>query len=112
MNNNTNAIVAKLKELVQKGNVSRILIRRDSDVILNLPVTVGIAGAVVGLSAAKWLLIAGVVATLGFGCTVEIVKDDGQIVSVVDRDDSQKVRDMAATIVDDVKDAIHTDKDE
>ena len=68
MNNNTNAIVAKLKELVQKGNVSRILIRRDSDVILNLPVTVGIAGAVVGLSAAKWLLIAGVVATLGFGC--------------------------------------------
>ncbi|MBO5496758.1 MAG: DUF4342 domain-containing protein [Oscillospiraceae bacterium] len=110
MNNNASTIVAKLKELVQKGNVSRILIRRGSNVLLNLPVTVGVAGAVVGLSAAKWLLIAGAVATLGFGCTVEIVKDDGQIVSVLDSDDGQKVRDMAANIVEDVKDAIAGEK--
>lgn len=115
-NNNVQGTIAKLKELVRKGNVSRILVRRGTQVIMNIPVTVGVVGAVVGITAAKWVVLAGVLATLGFGCTVEIVKDDGQIVTVVSEEDSQKVRDKASDIVGDVKEVIdaeiHKDSDD
>ena len=100
------ATMERIKELVRKGNVSRILIKRNGNTILNFPVNAGIVGVVVGLSAAKWAVLAAVLATLGFGCTVEIVKEDGEVVNVVDEQSSQKVRDFAAETVEKVKDTI------
>ncbi len=106
MNNNISAALDKIKELVSKGNVSRIVVRKDDKDILNIPVTVGVVGAVVGITAAKWAMLAAVLATVGFGCTVEIVKNDGEIVNVLSEEDSQKIHDKAADIMDDVKVAI------
>ena len=106
MNNNLSAALDKIKELVSKGNVSRVLVRKDDKVILNIPVTVGVVGAVVGITAAKWATLAAVLATVGFGCTVEIVKDDGEIVNVLSEEDNQKIHEKASDIVDDVKDVI------
>ena len=98
--------LAKIKELVKKGNVSRIIVRRKDDVVLNLPVNVGVVGAAVGLAYAKWVLLAGVLATIGFGCTVELVKSDGGIVNVMDEESNKKVRDFAADTVEKVKENI------
>lgn len=117
MNNNISAALDKIKELVSKGNVSRVVVRRGEKDILNIPVTVGVVGAVVGITAAKWATLAAVLATVGFGCTVEIVKDDGGIVNVLTEEDNQKIHDKAADIVDDVRDVIDEtfkkdDKDE
>lgn len=106
MNNNISAALDKIKELVSKGNVSRIVVRKDDKDILNIPVTVGVVGAVVGITAAKWAMLAAVLATVGFGCTVEIIKNDGEIVNVLSEEDNQKIHDKAADIMDDVKDAI------
>ena len=106
MNNNVSAVLDKIKDLVSKGNVSRVLVRRGDKVILDIPVTVGVVGVVVGITAAKWATLAAVLATLGFGCTVEIIKDDGEVVNVVSEEDSQKIQEKAADVVDDVKDAI------
>ena len=106
MNINVSAALDKIKELVNKGNVSRVVIRKDDKVILNVPVTVGVVGAVVGISAAKWAMLAAALATVGFGCTVEVVKEDGEIVNVLSEEDSQKIHDKASDIVDDVKDVI------
>ena len=106
MNNNISAALDKIKELVSKGNVSRIVVRKDAKDILNIPVTVGVVGAVVGITAAKWAMLAAVLATVGFGCTVEIIKNDGEIVNVLTEEDNQKIHDKAADIMDDVKDAI------
>ena len=100
------SIVDKVKELVKKGNVSRILVRRGTNVVLNIPVNVGVVGGVVALASAKWVLLASALATLGFGCTVEVVKSNGEIISVVSENDSQRVRDKAADVVADVKDAV------
>lgn len=47
-NNKVQAIVEKVKELVQRGNVSRIVVRKGERVLLNIPVNVGIVGGVVG----------------------------------------------------------------
>ncbi len=100
------ATIEKVKELVRKGNVSRIVVKRKDTEILNIPVNVGVVGAAVGLAAAKWVLLASVLATIGFGCVVEIVKADGAVVNVVDEESSKKVRDFAADTVEKVKEAI------
>ena len=106
MNNNISAALDKIKELISKGNVSRIVVRKDDKDIINIPVTVGVVGAVVGVTAAKWAMLAAVLATVGFGCTVEIIKNDGEVVNVLSEEDSQKIHDKAADIMDDVKGAI------
>ena len=103
---NVQNTVGKVKELVKKGNVSRILVKRKGEDVLNIPVNAGVVGAVVGLAYAKWALLAAVLATLGFGCTVEIIRDDGAIVNVVDEESGQKVREFAADTVEKVKDSI------
>ena len=99
-------VIEKIKELVKKGNVSRIVVCRKGQQILNIPVSVGAVGAVVGLAAAKWFTLAAVLATIGLGCTVEVIKSDGGIVNVMDEESNQKVRNFAADAVEKVKENI------
>ena len=104
-NNKVQAIVEKVKELVQRGNVSRIVVRKGERVLLNIPVNVGIVGA-----SAKWVLLASILATVGFGCSVEVVKEDGNIVNVMSEEDTRRVRTAAQSAVSSVKDAVHFEK--
>ncbi len=106
MNVNVNAAMDKIKELVAKGNVSRVIVRKGEKTILDIPVTVGVVGAVVGITAAKWAMLAAALATVGFGCTVEIVKDSGETVNVLTEEDNQKIHEKASDIVEDVRDVI------
>ena len=76
-------IIDKLKAKVDEGNVDRIQIRKDDEVILKVPVNVGIIGGVIGLATAPWALIAGTIAAFGFGCKLEIVKKDGSTDEVI-----------------------------
>ena len=68
--------VEKVKELVRKGNVSKIVVRRKGEVLLSIPVNVGVVGAVVGLAAAKWAVLAAVLGTL-VGGEWAWVREDG-----------------------------------
>ena len=72
-------VAEKVKALVQEGNVTRIRIRKDDTVILNLPMTAGVVGTVIGAAAAPWALILAAVSTVGFNCTVELEKKHGTI---------------------------------
>ena len=76
-------VIDKLKAKVDEGNVDRIQIRKDDEIILKVPVNVGIIGGVIGLATAPWALIAGTIAAFGFGCKLEIVKKDGSTDEVV-----------------------------
>lgn len=77
-----NSVVESIKEIVKKGNVSKIVIKNsEGDVLLNVPVTVGVLGVVV----APWGAIAGVIAAFGFKCIIEVVKEDGTIIDVSDK---------------------------
>lgn len=75
-------IVAKIKVLVKDGNVTFIRIRKDDRVILNLPMTVGIIGTVLGLAAAPWAIILATITTIGLKCTVEVEKKDGTVILI------------------------------
>ena len=100
------SVIDKIKELVKKGNVSRIIVCRKGEQLLNIPVSVGAVGAVVGLAAAKWVTLAAVLATIGLGCTVEVIKSDGGIVNVMDEESSQKMRSFASDAVEKIKENI------
>ena len=75
----TEALKERIKEIVEKGNVSRIQIRKNETVIMNIPVNAGILGGVLGVMAAPWAMIAGTVATLGLNCSVEFIREDGSV---------------------------------
>ena len=76
------AVVENVKSLVKKGNVSKIVVKKnDGEVLLNLPVTAGLVTAVL----APWGVLAGILSTFLFKCVVEVVKDDGTVIDVTDR---------------------------
>ena len=108
--NKVQSIVEKVKELVQRGNVSRIVVRKGERVIVNIPMNVGIVGGIVAVASAKWVLLASVLATVGFGCSVEVIREDGGVVSVMDEKDAERVRCVAKSAVSSVKDAVHFEK--
>ncbi|GHU61286.1 hypothetical protein AGMMS49983_00740 [Clostridia bacterium] len=95
-------VVAQIKELVRKGNVSRIVIKKEEETVLNLPVTVGVIGTVL----APWLTVIGSIVALGSKHTIVLIKDDGTVVDL-----SSKVGDAVDTVKDKVGDAADTVKD-
>ena len=76
-------MIDKLKAKVKEGNVDRVQIRKDDEIILKVPVNVGIIGGIIGAAAAPWALIAGTITAFGFGCKLEIVKKDGSTDEIV-----------------------------
>ncbi len=76
-------VVDKIKELVQNGNVSKIIVKHGEDTILNIPLNAGIAGTILGLAAAPWTIITTTIAAIGFQYRIELLKDSGEIVEVI-----------------------------
>lgn len=74
------ALFKKLKELVKKGNVARIQVKREEDTILNVPLNAGI----LGIAIAPLASVVAVVAAFGFKCSIEVIKTDGTIIDVSD----------------------------
>ena len=73
----TKAIIDRLKKKVEEGNVDRIQIKKDNEVVFSVPVNVGVVGGILGFAAAPWALIAGAAAAFGLGCKLEVIKKDG-----------------------------------
>lgn len=103
---NAKAIGDTIREYVKKGNVSKIIIRRGGEVLVNLPLSAGIVGGIIGAVAAPWALITAAIATAGFDCRVELVKEDGEVVDLSPRALGQKVIDASANVVDEIRYAV------
>ena len=71
-------LFAKLKEIVDKGNVSRILVSKGDKTIVNFPVTAGVIGAVL----VPWGAILGIVAAMGTQCSIDFVDEKGNVVDI------------------------------
>jgi hypothetical protein len=66
-------LVAKIKELVHEGNVRRIIISdSDGKSLVEIPLTIGVVGALI----APVLAAVGAIAALVTECTVTIVRTD------------------------------------
>lgn len=73
-------VLDKLKEAIRKGNVTKIIIKKDGDIIMNIPVTAGAIGTILSPPMAAL----GISAAMLSKCTFEIIREDGQIVNVND----------------------------
>ncbi len=82
-NDKVKETVEKIKAKVKEGNVDKVQISKDKEIILSLPVNIGIIGGIIGAAAAPWAFVAATLATLGFGCKIEIVKKDGTTDEIV-----------------------------
>lgn len=71
-------VFAKMKEIVDKGNVTRILVRKGDKNIVNFPLTAGVIGAVL----VPWGAILGIVAAMGTQCDIEFVDDKGELIDI------------------------------
>ncbi|MDD7794520.1 DUF4342 domain-containing protein [Clostridium sp. 'White wine YQ'] len=69
---------AYLKDLINKGNVTRIKIKKDEKVIVDVPVNAGIAAGVIGIILPQLMAI-GVIAAIVTKITVEITKENGEV---------------------------------
>ena len=84
-----------------RGNISKILVTRDGDTLINIPLTVGVLGTVV----APWGMIAGIVAAFGFKCKIEFVKDDGSVIDITEKagDFYEEAKEKGSDLYEDIK---------
>lgn len=60
-------LIEKIKELIHEGNVTRIIVKDENDrLFLEIPVTLGVIGALI----APWLAALGVIAAIATKCKI------------------------------------------
>lgn len=108
-----------IKSLIEKGNVTRIKIKKNDEEILDIPVNAGIAASVIAITIPP-ILAAALIAALATQITIEITKEDGSVevvnkyVTKVANDVKNKASDFADTVknkVNDVKAEVKNQKD-
>jgi translation elongation factor EF-Ts len=95
---------AWIKQIVEKGNVARIKIKKDDAELIDIPVNAGIAAGVVAIAIPP-ILAAGVIAAIATKITIEVIKEDGSVevintqVSKVANDVKNKANDFADIVI-------------
>jgi Transcription factor homologous to NACalpha-BTF3 len=105
-----------LKDLVKKGNINRIRIKKDEKVIVDIPVNAGIAAT---LTVLIWppLIAIGILTAVVTKVTIEITKDDGtvevvnKIIKTGVKDTMQDMKETVKDVKDKVFDAASSVKD-
>jgi len=88
------------KQIIEKGNIARIKIKKDDIEIIDIPVNAGIAAGVVAIIIPP-ILAAGIIAAIATKITIEITNEDGSVeiinkqVSKVASDVKNKANDFA-----------------
>lgn len=66
------------KQLIEKGNITRLKIKKDDAVLIDIPVNAGIAAGVVAVVIPP-ILAAGIIAAIATQITIEITREDGSV---------------------------------
>lgn len=94
-----------LKNTIEKGNISRIKVKKDDKVIVDVPVNAGVAAGVI---AVIWWPIAAILTATAVvsKVTIEITKDDGsvEVVNKLVKTTANDVKDKASAVAEEVKD--------
>lgn len=102
-----------MKETLKKGNVTRIKIKKDQTVIMDIPVNAGIAVGIVGYFIMPTLLAIGVFAAVITKVTIEITKADGtvEVVNTIIKNTVQDVKGKMNNMTEEVKEKFNETKD-
>lgn len=71
-------IIDMLKDLVKKGQVTRVLLQKDGKTVLDIPIVAGAVGALIFTGATA----VGILAALATGCDLLIVKENDDVIDI------------------------------
>ena len=103
---------AWLKKIIEKGDVTRLKIKKDDKVLADVPVNAGIAAAVIAVIIPP-ILAFGIIAAVATQITIEITKADGSV-EVVNKYISkagEEVKSKASSISEKIKNKLKKDEE-
>lgn len=106
-----------IKDLINKGNITRIKIKKEDKVLVDMPVNAGIAVGIVAYAVWTPLIAIGVIGAVVTNLTIEITKKDGsvevinKIIKSTVQDAKDKVNDVASGVKEKVNDVASDVKD-
>ncbi|NLW40249.1 MAG: DUF4342 domain-containing protein [Tissierellia bacterium] len=71
-------LIDKVKELLRKGNVTKITVKKDGEILMNIPVTAAALGSIISVP----LALIGLGSAIISKCTIEVQKEDGDVINV------------------------------
>ncbi|MDR0519477.1 MAG: DUF4342 domain-containing protein [Clostridiales Family XIII bacterium] len=100
--NKSSDILEVIKSYVRKGNVSKIVVSKDDDILLNMPVNATIIGTLV----APWAALIGTVVCFGLKYRIELLLDDGTTIDITEKatDTAHQAVEKGSAAFDTVKD--------
>ncbi|MCF6466537.1 DUF4342 domain-containing protein [Clostridium sp. Cult2] len=71
-------MIDKVKEILRKGNVTKITVKKDEEILMNIPVTAAALGSIISAP----LALIGLGSAIISKCTIEVLKEDGEIINI------------------------------
>lgn len=71
-------VLEKLKELLKEGNVNKITIKKDGEIVANIPINAG----VLGFALSPFLATVGITAAVLTKHTIEVTKKSGEVIDL------------------------------
>ena len=101
-----------IKSTARKGNVSRIKIKKDQTVVIDIPVNAGIAAGIFGLIYPALIAI-GLLTAVLTKVTIEVTKADGsvEVINTIIKNTVDDVKNKMSDISDDMKEKFNETKD-
>ncbi|KRQ86644.1 hypothetical protein ABG79_01627 [Caloramator mitchellensis] len=113
----SNDLVETIRDIIRKGNVNRIKVKKDDKILVDIPVTAGIAAGALTLFSPALLAI-GAVAAVVTKVKIEIERPDGRV-EIVEDIIKEKVNDIKETVMekaeemkDDINETVNDVKNE
>ena len=78
MSNKGERMIDKIKEILKKGNVTKIIVKKDGEVIMNIPVNAAALGTIISAP----LALLGLGTAILSKCVIEIQREDGKVVNI------------------------------
>lgn len=102
-----------IKEVIRKGNVTRIVIKKDEKVILDVPVNAGVAAGIAIMAALPALFAVIFLTAVVTKVTVEITREDGsvEVVNRIIKNTAENVKDTVSNFKDAAEDAAENVKE-
>ena len=106
----TDELKEQVLDLIKKSNVVRLIIERKGETMLNIPLTVGVVGVIIG----PMLTLVGLSAAVLSKCKIKIANEDGDTVIDLGEFSEEKfntIKDMVSNKAKDVKEAMDKNKE-
>lgn len=105
--NSKDELISYIKELINKGNISRIKVKKDDEVIVDIPVNAGIATGLLSLAFPS-ILALGFITAVVTKVTIEITKTDGsiEVINKIIKNAVSEVKDKVNDLSKDVRERV------